>query len=195
MKIIDALVEQCKEPNGLLGAVMLKTMEMMDAGLNKWAFKQIDLTGGNILDIGCGGGKTIYALSKMFPESNIYGIDFSEEAVKMALRKNKNMVKEGRVLVQQSSVSSMQFSDDFFHCITAIRTHYFWPNLKQDVQEVFRTLKKNGKLLIFSELYKINYHMEQYNTDASISELLKDTGFETVEIHRKDQCVCIIAKK
>lgn len=195
MKVIDKLVEQCKEPNGLLGIVMLKTMEIMDVGLNKWALKQINLTNGNILDIGCGGGKTIHILSKMFPESKIFGIDYSEEAVKMAMRKNWHKVKAGSVLIKQSSVSSMPFSDDFFHCITAIRTHYFWPNLRQDIQEVFRMLKKNGKLLILSELYKINYHMGQYNTDDSIMEMLKEIGFESVEIHKKSQSICIIAEK
>lgn len=195
MKIIDKLVEQCKEPNGLLGIAMLKTMEVMDVGLNKWALKQINLTNGNILDIGCGGGKTIHILSKMFPESKIVGIDSSEESVKMAMRKNRNMVKKGSVLIKQSSVSSIPFSDEYFHYITAIRTHYFWPNLKQDIQEVFRILNNKGKFLIFSELYKINYHMVQYNTDDSIRKLLKEIGFESVEIYKKNQCICIIAEK
>lgn len=195
MKVIDKLVEQCKEPNGLLGIVMLKTMEIMDAGLNKWALKQMNLTNGNILDIGCGGGKTIHRLSKMFPKSKIFGIDCSEEAVKMAMRKNWHMVKVDRVLIKQSSVSSIPFSDDFFHYITAIRTHYFWPNLRTDMQEVYRILKKSGKLLILSELYKINYHMGQYNTDDSIMEMLKEIGFESVEIYKKNQSICIIAEK
>jgi len=195
MKIIDKLVEQCKEPNGLLGIAMLRIMEIMDVGLNKWALKQIDWTNGNVLDIGCGSGKTIHVLSKMYPESKIFGIDYSEEAVRMAIKKNRQKVKERSVVIKQSGVSSIPFSDNFFEYITAIRTHYFWPNLKQDMQEVFRILNKKGKLLIFSELYKINYHMGQYNTDESIRQLLKETGFKSVEIHKKNQCICIMAQK
>jgi len=195
MKIIDILIEQCKKPKGLLGNFMIKTMEIMDVGLNKWALWKIDPSDGNILDIGCGGGKTIHALSKMYPEAKLFGIDYSEEAVKMAKKKNRQKIVEGSVVIKQSSVSTMPFSNNFFDYIVAIRTHYFWPNLKETMNEVFRVLNKKGKLLIFSELYKINYHMEHYNTDDSINQLLKETGFETVEIHKKNQCICIIAVK
>lgn len=89
----------------------------------------------------------------------------------------------------------MPFSDNFFNYITAIRTHYFWTNLKQDIQEVFRVLNKGGKFLIFSELYKINYHMKQYNINNSLQQLLKDIGFKTVEILEKNHCICVIAEK
>lgn len=195
MKIVDQLVEQCKEPKGLLGIAMIRIMNVMDAGLNKWALRQINVTGNKILDIGCGGGKTVYMLSKMYPKSYIFGIDYSEAAVKTTIKKNKQKVKVGSIKISQSSVSSMPFSDDFFNYITAIRTHYFWPNLKQDMQEVFRVLSKGGKFLIFSELYKINYHMGQYTTNNSLQQLLKDIGFKTVEIQEKNQCICVIAEK
>jgi hypothetical protein len=56
-------------------------------------------------------------------------------------------------------------------------------------------LSKGGKFLILSELYKINYHMKRYNTNESLKELLKDTGFETVEIYEKNQCICVVAEK
>lgn len=195
IKIIDELVEQCKEPKGLLGIIMIRSMNIMDVGLNKWALSQIHCTDAKILDIGCGGGKTVYMISKMYPASNIFGIDYSESAVKTAIKKNKQKVKDGNISISQASVSSMPFSDDFFNYITAIRTHYFWPNLKQDIQEVIRVLRKGGKFLIFSELYKINYHMKEYNTNDSLRQLLKDIGFKSVEICEKRQCICIIAEK
>ena len=195
VKIVNKLVEQCKEPKGLLGITMIKIMNIMDSGLNQWALRQIHCTENKILDIGCGGGKTIYMLSKMYPKANIFGIDYSEAAVKTTIKKNKQKVKVGSIKISQASVSSMPFSDNFFNYITAIRTHYFWPNLKQDIEEVFRVLNKGGKFLIFSELYKINYHMTQYNTNNSIQQLLKDIGFKTVEILEKNRCICVIAEK
>jgi len=195
IKIIDKLVEQCKEPKGLVGIIMVKIMNIMDAGLNKWALSQIDCTDDKILDIGCGGGKTVYMLSKMYPKANIFAIDYSESAVKTTIKKNKQKVKQGNIIISQASVSSMSFSDNFFDYITAIRTHYFWPNLKSDIQEVIRVIHKGGKFLIFSESYKINYHMSEYNTNDSIRQLLKDVGFKSVEIYEKNQCVCIIAEK
>lgn len=195
MKIIDQLVEQCKDPKGLLGVIMIRIMNIVDTGLNKWALRKISCTSGKILDIGCGGGKTVCMISKMCPNCNIFGIDYSKTAVKTTIMKNKRKVRKGNIIISQVSVSSMPFSDNFFNYITAIRTHYFWPNLKQDIQEVFRVLSKGGKFLILSELYKINYHMKRYNTNESLKELLKDAGFETVEIYEKNQCICVVAEK
>ncbi len=174
---------------------MIKIMEIMDVGLNKWALNQIDCTNAKILDIGCGGGKTVNMLSKMYPESKVFGIDYSDIAVKTTIKKNIKKIKKGKITISQASVSSMCFSNDFFHYITAIRTHYFWPNLKEDSREVMRVLRKGGKLLIFSELYKINYHMNEYNTPDSLRQLLKEIGFTSVSIHEKNQCICIIAEK
>lgn len=195
MKIVEQLVEQCREPKGLLGIIMIRIMNIADVGLTKWALKQINCMDGKILDIGCGGGKTVCMLSKKCPESKIFGIDYSEDAVKTSIKKNKRRVNAGNIIIRQASVSSIPFPDNFFDCITAIRTHYFWPDLRQDLQEVFRVLDKGGQLLILSEVYKINYHMKQYNTNNGIRKLLKDTGFRSVEIYEKNQCICIIAAK
>lgn len=195
MNTIDLLVEQCKKPKGLLGIIMLRIMNIADVGLTNWALKQINCDVSNVLDIGCGGGKTINLLSKRYPKSKIYGIDYSAIAVNTAIKKNKQKVSNGSIKISQASVSSMPFANGFFNCITAIRTHYFWPDLEQDIQEVFRVLSNGGQFLILSELYKINYHMKQYNTNSSLSQLLKDTGFKSVEIHTMNQCVCVVATK
>lgn len=195
MKIIDKLVQQCREPEGLSGIMMIRIMNIMDTGLNKWALRKINRTDGRILDIGCGGGKTVYMLSEMNPDSEVFGIDYSEAAVKTTIDKNKQKVRRGIVNVRQANVSSMPFPDCYFDYITAIRTHYFWHDLEQDMQEVFRVLSRGGKFLILAELYKINYHMKQYNTSSSLKQLLYDTGFKTVEIYEKNQCICITAEK
>jgi ubiquinone/menaquinone biosynthesis C-methylase UbiE len=105
IKIIDELVEQCKEPKGLLGIIMIRIMNTMDVGLNKWALSQINCTDTKILDIGCGGRKTVYMLSKMYPKSNIFGIDYSESAVKTTIKKNKQKVKKGNIIISQASVT------------------------------------------------------------------------------------------
>ena len=195
MKIVEQLVEQCKEPKGLLGIIMIRIMNIADLGLTKWTLELINCLDGKILDIGCGGGKTVCMLSKKCPESKIFGIDYSGDAVTTSIKRNKHKVNEGSIIIRQASVSSIPFPDNFFNYITAIRTHYFWPDLKQDLREVFRVLNKGGQLLILSEVYKINYHMKQYNKNNEFRKLLNDTGFSLVEIYEKNQSICIIAEK
>jgi SAM-dependent methyltransferase len=41
-----------------------------------------------------------------------------------------------------------------FDLATAVETHYFWPDLNADMQEILRVLKPGGALLIIAEAYK-----------------------------------------
>ena len=113
MNTIDLLVEQCKKPKGLLGIIMLRIMNIADVGLTNGALKQINCDVSNVLDIGCGGGKTINLLSKRYPKSKIYGIDYSAIAVNTAIKKNKHKVSNGSIIISQASVSSMPFANGF----------------------------------------------------------------------------------
>ena len=101
------------------------------------------------LDIGCGGGKTIHTLSKRIPFGKIYGIDYSEQAVENSKSQYTGR-KTGKVIIHQASVSSIPYNTNFFNLITAFQTHYFWPDVEQDIKEVFRVLQPNGSFYISS---------------------------------------------
>ena len=72
----------------------------------------------------------------------------------MARKKNRVLIDEGRVEILQEAVSSMRFSDGAFDLVTAFESHYFWPDLPNDLKEVHRVMKPNGQLLIVGAAYK-----------------------------------------
>lgn len=49
-----------------------------------WALKNMDQVPHNIIEFGCGTGQNLYALSKLFHNSKIYGIDINFKACKEA---------------------------------------------------------------------------------------------------------------
>lgn len=174
---------------------MTRIMNVMDSGLNNWALNHFDCKEGKALDIGCGGGKTLQVLSKKHPKAKFYGIDYSQTAIKAAIKLNQKMVSEGHMIIEKASVSAIPYPDNNFNFITAIRTHYFWPDLASDLHEVFRVLAKNGSLIILGENYKTTYHMKRYNTHESLIQLLKDTGFINITTNKNSKCFCYRAQK
>ncbi|WP_375200565.1 class I SAM-dependent methyltransferase [Bacillus sp. RS11] len=183
MTILQKLIQQAKKPNGIVGSLMLRIMNKAHNGMNTWLMRQeVIKDGDQVLDIGCGGGNILRSLSKMNPSGTIYGIDFSDQAVQESIKTNETDVANGKVIVTQASVSSIPYTDKFFDTITAFQTHYFWPDLANDVKEVFRVLKDGGKFIIISKLYKINYHMKAYKTKLEIQQLFESVGFQSVTI-------------
>lgn len=84
----------------------------------------------------------------------IYGIDYSAAGVAAAKSTNVRELADGRVDIQQASVSDLPFSDGTFDVVTAVETHYYWPNLVADLREVCRVLKPGGSLVAIAEAYR-----------------------------------------
>jgi ubiquinone/menaquinone biosynthesis C-methylase UbiE len=107
-----------------------------------------------ILDVSCGGGRTISKLAAAAAQGKVYGIDYSEESVAASKRTNARSIDIGRVDVRHGSVSQLPLPDGMFDLVTAVETHFWWPNLPADMRETFRVLKPGGKLIIIAEVYK-----------------------------------------
>lgn len=196
--ILQKLIEQAKQPSGLIGSVMLRIMNVAHRGMTNWLMNSGLMKDGDIvLDIGCGGGRTIRSLSNINHRGKIHGIDFSEQAVSDTIRVNRYEVAAGKVIVSQASVANIPYPDAFFDLITACQTHYFWSDLASDVQEVFRVLKHGGQFVMMSETYKINYHRKDYKTNGQLKQLLQSIGFQSIMIqeHARKGWISVIASK
>jgi SAM-dependent methyltransferase len=203
------LLNQCRKPTGLLGRFLLWTMNLRHSRVTDWGLKHISIgEHDTILDVGCGGGRTVGKLAAMAPQGKVYGIDHAEESVAAARRVNARLVATGRVEIQQGSVSQMPFADDMFDLVTAVETHFWWPELPNDMREVFRILKPGGRLVIIAEVYKRDQEDKRLQklveltdmvllTAAEHRELFVSAGFADVQIierHEKNW-ICGIGTK
>jgi len=146
---------QCQNPTGWLGRLVLRNMNSRHSKVTDWGLSHISIGERDIvLDIGCGGGRTVDKLALMATHGKIYGIDHSKESVAVARRTNKRWIDVGRVDLRQASVSQLPFSGDMFDVVTAVETHFWWPALPADMREVLRVLKPGGTLILIAEVYK-----------------------------------------
>ena len=155
MPLGGKLLRQCRKPEGWIGRLVLRNMNRTHSRLTDWALSHVAIRGGDtILDVGCGGGKTTAKLAALAPAGKVYGIDFSEESVAVSRSVNKALISAGRVEILHAAVSELPFSDSMFDVVTAVETHYYWPNLAADVREVLRVMKPEGTFAMIAEAYK-----------------------------------------
>ena len=123
------LGDQYRCPTGPDGRLIAARMNRHHAKLTQWGLSKVTVGADFVvLDVGCGGGKTLSRLAKLAPKGKIYGLDYSVEMVKFSQEINKALIAQKRVEVIEGSVDKMAFTDGFFDLVTAFETYYFWPN-------------------------------------------------------------------
>ena len=93
-------------------------------------------------------------LAAIAAEGRVYGIDFSRASVAVASRVNRKSIQNGRVEIKEASVSQLPFADDMFDLVTAVETHFWWPDMPAGMRETLRVLKPGGTLIVIAEVYK-----------------------------------------
>lgn len=148
-------VNQCQKPTGWLGRFVLWNMNSRHSKVTDWGLSHISIEKHDtILDVGCGGGKTVGKLAAIATQGKVYGVDYSKDSVAVASRTNRQWTDMGRVEIREGSVSQLPFSEDTFDLVTAVETHFWWPDLAADMREVLRVLKPGGTLILIAEIYK-----------------------------------------
>jgi ubiquinone/menaquinone biosynthesis C-methylase UbiE len=148
-------VTQCQKPVGWLGRLVLRNMNARHSRVTDWGLSHMSVKNHfNILDVGCGGGRTVSKLAALATEGKVYGLDYSTDSVAVASKTNSEWIKRGRVEIHEGSVSQLPFAADMFDLVVAIETHFWWPDLLGDVRELLRVLKPGGEFVIIAEVYK-----------------------------------------
>ncbi|HLK21085.1 MAG TPA: class I SAM-dependent methyltransferase [Bryobacteraceae bacterium] len=130
-------------------------MNHSHSSLTDWGLRHVTVgKSSRVLDVGCGGGRTIQKLSAMASEGSVYGVDYAEGSVRASHSKNAALIRAGRGGIAQGTVSQLPFPDASFDLVTAVETQYYWPDMPRAMQEVLRVLKPGGTLIVIAESYK-----------------------------------------
>ena len=98
MGIFDIFMKNVRNPQGFLGRLMARGMNRTHHMRTNWGLQHVTIQENDaILDIGCGGGRTIRKLAEKAQNGKIYGVDISKDSVKVAKNYNRTHVKAGTV--------------------------------------------------------------------------------------------------
>ena len=181
-------------PTGRSGAFCARLMNIGHSNVTRWGLSHISIDKKDvILDVGCGGGKTINTLAKIATEGKVYGIDYSQVSVAVSTSKNKRLIDKGQVKILHASVDSLPFSDDMFDLVIAVESYYFWPDLINSLKEIRRVLKIGGTVILVNEMYRDERFEKRNSNWARIGDFtyhlpeefrgfLRDAGYSSIRI-------------
>ena len=130
-------------------------MNKSHSGVTDWGLSHVPIEMSfTILDVGCGGGRTIQKLASIATDGMVCGVDYASGSVAASRGKNAQLIEAGHVEIRQASVSQLPFPDNKFDLVTAVETQYYWPDLVNDMREILRALKPGGTLIVIAESYK-----------------------------------------
>lgn len=194
-----------------MGRILLWEMNVQHSRLTNWGLSHVSIgESDTILDIGCGGGRTISKLAVGASRGKVYGIDHSEASVAAARRTNARGIAASLLDIRQGSVSQLPFADDMFDLVTAVENHFYWPDLPADTRQILRVVKPGGSLLLIAEVYKGSSSLtgtiaERYTSLTGMTllsanehrELLEGAGYAEVQVfeERAKGWICASGRK
>ena len=202
-------MSQCQKPSGWMGKIVLWSMNRRHSSLTDWGLGHVRIGSSDvILDVGCGGGRTVDKLARAAPQGKVYGVDHAEQSVVASRAFNRQWLERGTVEIRRASVTELPFPDATFDLVTAIETHFWWADLAGGMREIRRVLKPGGRLVIIAEFYNGGRHakyaerISRYTTMAVLSveehrRMFSEAGFDDIRLSEDEAkgWICVVGGK
>jgi ubiquinone/menaquinone biosynthesis C-methylase UbiE len=156
-----------------------------------------------ILDLGCGHGRSLTELAARAATGRVVGVDPSELMVKIAAKRNGALIEAARVDVVLATVDSLPFSDDAFDKVLCVHVFYFWEDIDVSLREIARVLTLGGRLgLLFrtkadsAAVASFPPEIYRFPALAEVTAALEQAG---LDVHAASDCtnepVLLLAEK
>ena len=132
-----------------------------------------------MLDVGCGTGGMMSCLHSYFPDADITGIDYSDQAVRTTQER-----EAGKVV--NASVNFLPFRDDSFDVIISLDVVFEMQavNDQSAMKEIYRSLKQDGILILNLTAFEClrgqhdaAVHAGQRYTRGKLAPFIRNAGF------------------
>ena len=151
---------------------------------------QNDIKNIHILDVGCATGRLLEALA-LAGAKNLYGTDIAPNILEKVKEKAKKLNVNIDLKVADAEIK-IPWNDECFDVVTLTGVFHHFINPKDALREIFRVLKKNGRLIVVEPRFPIiirhilNFYLKifmhegdhKFYTPQGISAISNTTGFK-----------------
>ena len=101
--------------------------------------------GGSVLDVGCGGGQLVLALSKARPDAVLHGADLSDDQIRRARRRFPDAAAPQ---FTAASALALPHADGRFDVVLSVASLKHWPDRRAGLVQCLRVLRPGGRLFV-----------------------------------------------
>lgn len=190
MRRPEFIARQGRCPSGLLGRFIGRVMAVETAAANTELLALLDLRPtDHVLEVGFGHGRTIERAAALVPQGFVAGVDLSNDMVRMATHRNRQLIREHRIELQLGDSARLLYPDCRFDKVGSMHTLYFWSDPEQHLREIYRVLKTGGRFVLGfgprdDEHATANFPATIYRfyTSDEVRNLLERAGFQDIDM-------------
>jgi ubiquinone/menaquinone biosynthesis C-methylase UbiE len=142
-------VSQFGEPRGLRGWLAAHLVARLTGDANRWMVDCLQVgPHDRVLDVGCGPGLAVAAAAALVSKGPVVGVDASPTMVRLARRRNRTAVRQGRVEIRQADAARLPYPDGHFTRAGSLNSLQFWPSPDDGLRELYRVLEPGGRITV-----------------------------------------------
>jgi len=159
--------KQARKPTGLFGRFYMSLLfDKGNVELNNHVYETLSVRANDhILEIGFGTGALARIIADELTTGVIEGADFSKAMFKIAKKKNRRHINNGKVKFHLGDFEELAFDSDCFDKVFSVNTIYFWKKPGAIISKITRILKPGGRLVIG---YHEKNEMEEMSLDKNV---------------------------
>jgi ubiquinone/menaquinone biosynthesis C-methylase UbiE len=148
------------------------------------------LSEGKVLDAGTGPGTLAREIACRQPQLQVYGIDLSEEMIRLAREHAKREQLEERVHFASGNVAQLPYPDHSFDLVVSTISMHHWYELEQPLRDLYRVLRPGGRLWIYDFRFVKEQMVEKALAstpfvETELEHTLVRTGFLPFALYRR----------
>ena len=190
MAFADYIARQARRPRGLFGRLLARIWVFESAAANGTALDLLEIERTDrILEIGFGHGGTIQRAAARASRGFVAGVDRSELMERVARRRNRRLLKEGRVDLRRAEGAKLPFPDGSFDKVFSVHTIYFWDDPGGTLDEIRRVLRPRGRLVLGFRARDDGAPAERYppavytfHSREEVRSMLEASGYEEARV-------------